>query len=90
MISSGEPLVGSTPLNRGQAAHNASTSHLGRRPRHLSISAGGTEKLNSSSTDQRGSLNPATWAGVLSTHLPPGGSFPSRSRRILLCVQHKL
>jgi hypothetical protein len=45
--------AGSTPLKRGQAAHAASTSHLGRRPRHLGISAGGTEKLNSSSTDQR-------------------------------------
>ena len=45
--------IGSTPLKRGQAAHAASTSHLGRRPRHLGISAGGTEKLNSSSTDQR-------------------------------------
>jgi hypothetical protein len=44
---------GSTPLNRGQAARAASTSHLGRLPRHLGISAGGTEKLNSSSTDQR-------------------------------------
>jgi hypothetical protein len=44
---------GSTPLDRGQAARAASTSHPGRLPRHLGISAGGTEKLNSSSTDQR-------------------------------------
>ena|SRR5215211_1431377 len=45
--------VGSTPLKRGQGAHAASTSHFGRLPHHLGISAGGTEKLNNSSTDQR-------------------------------------
>ncbi len=44
---------GSTTLNRGQAAHATSISHFGRLPRHLGISAGGTGKLNSSSTDQR-------------------------------------
>ncbi len=45
--------AGSTTLNRGQAARAASTSHLGRLPRRLGISAGGTQKLNNSSTDQR-------------------------------------
>ena len=53
MIAAGVIGGGSTPLNRGQAARAASTSHLGRLPRHLGISAGATQKLNNSSTDQR-------------------------------------
>jgi hypothetical protein len=48
-----EVKMDSTTLNRGQGAHAASTSHFGRLPRHLGLSAGGTGKLNNSSTDQR-------------------------------------
>src|SRR5215208_4344879 len=37
---SGPQKLGSATLNRGQAAHSASSSHLGFRPRHLGSFAG--------------------------------------------------
>ena len=46
-------LIGSSTVNRGQAAHSASSSHRGFLPRHLGSSAGGTGKVNNSSSDQR-------------------------------------
>jgi hypothetical protein len=49
----GRKTFGSSTVNRGQAAHSASSSHRGFLPRHLGSSAGGTGKVNNSSSDQR-------------------------------------
>src|SRR5215218_8034386 len=58
---------GSSTVNRGQAAHSASSNHRGFLPRHLGSSAGGTGKINNSSSDQRWSVIPAAIAGVRSS-----------------------
>ena len=60
-------------MDRGQAAHAASTGHFRRPPRHFGISAGGTQKLNNSSTDQRLSV----------TALHPSLSLPARHRSLI-------
>jgi DNA modification methylase len=44
---------GSAPLNCGQAARSASSSHFGFLPRHLGSSAGGTGYVNNCSILQR-------------------------------------
>ena len=52
-FSDGIVSIGSSTVNRGQAAHSASSSHRGFLPRHPGSSAGGTGKVNNSSSDQR-------------------------------------
>src|SRR5215216_2003298 len=66
-IFTGGPGLGSSTVNRGQAAHSASSNYRGFLPRHLGSSAGGTGKINNSSSDQRWSVIPAAIAGVRSS-----------------------
>src|SRR3954452_16630518 len=83
--------VGSTPLNRGQAATDSVASiRFGGRPRRLGATQGGRGIgwLNNSSIVQQWSVRPAALAGVRATHLgcPPG----SAATRRLSCSQQKL
>ena len=45
--------LGSSTLNRGQAARSASSNHRGFLPRHLGNSAGGVGNVSNSSIVQR-------------------------------------
>ena len=62
-------------MNRGQAAHFASSSHRGFRPHQVGSSASGTGKVNNSSIDQRGSVSPAPPPGCAPLQTRPGGAL---------------